>query len=216
MGGRSTLKRVVGFVLAAMLRNVCELDMYDAEENDAAEGDGGALGGKGRTEASSSASRMLVGDHVDSSATEDDLLSDLLSLSASSSVLVEGLYSVDSSSSLRDMALMVSVGLKFVLAVSLDFVCKEGSGGGGAELMVTRAAAAALDGADGARLRPLTVPLEGKLGAEPSLSETLLVLLPTIFRWNQLMIGLLALRVIFFDGSELLPPPLVAAARCLL
>ena len=53
---RSTLSSVVGFVLAAMLRNVRECERYDEEERDG-DGEGGELGGSGRTDASSSASR---------------------------------------------------------------------------------------------------------------------------------------------------------------
>ena len=68
---RSTLRRVVGFVLAAMLANVRGSERYEDDECDG-EGDGGVLGGNGRTEASSSASRtlMLVGDHNESRANE--------------------------------------------------------------------------------------------------------------------------------------------------
>ena len=53
---RSTLRRVVGFVLAVMLRNVREWERYEDESREG-EGDGGELGGSGRTDASSSASR---------------------------------------------------------------------------------------------------------------------------------------------------------------
>lgn len=64
------LSKVVGLVLTAMLLNVFGSDKYDDAESDG-EGEGGPLGGKGLTEASSSASRLLVGDHVDSRASED-------------------------------------------------------------------------------------------------------------------------------------------------
>lgn len=67
---RSMLSSVVGFVLAAMLRNVRGLERYEDEERDG-DGDGGELGGMGRIDASSSASRPLVGDHMESRATED-------------------------------------------------------------------------------------------------------------------------------------------------
>lgn len=69
---KSTLSIVVGFVLAAMLANVRGSERYDEDECDG-EGDGGALGGSGRTDASSSASRTLklVGDHKDSRASEE-------------------------------------------------------------------------------------------------------------------------------------------------
>lgn len=50
----SILSNVVGFVLAAMLLNVRGSDMYE-EEDVEGEGEGGALGGIGRTDASSSA-----------------------------------------------------------------------------------------------------------------------------------------------------------------
>ena len=53
---RSTLRRVVGFVLAVMLRNVREWERYEDESREG-EGEGGELGGSGRTDASSSASR---------------------------------------------------------------------------------------------------------------------------------------------------------------
>lgn len=64
------LSSVVGFVLAAMLRNVWGLERYEEDERDGA-GDGGELGGIGRIEASSSASSALAGDHIESRATED-------------------------------------------------------------------------------------------------------------------------------------------------
>jgi hypothetical protein len=67
---RSTLRRVVGFVLMATLANVRGSERYDDEECDG-DGEGGELGGSGRTEASSSASRMLFGDHVESLASEE-------------------------------------------------------------------------------------------------------------------------------------------------
>jgi hypothetical protein len=70
LGARSTLSKVVGFVLAAILLKVCGSDKYDDAESEG-DGDGGALGGNGLTEASSSASRLLVGDHVDSRASDD-------------------------------------------------------------------------------------------------------------------------------------------------
>lgn len=59
------LRRVVGLVLAAMLLNVRGSDRYDEEDRDG-EGEGGALGGMGRTDASSSASNALVGDQMES------------------------------------------------------------------------------------------------------------------------------------------------------
>lgn len=49
----------MGFVLAAMLRKVRGSDKYD-EESREGDGDGGALGGSGRTDASSSASNALA------------------------------------------------------------------------------------------------------------------------------------------------------------
>lgn len=52
---RSMLSKVVGLVLAVILLNVRGSDMYEEEERDG-EGEGGELGGKGRTDASSSAS----------------------------------------------------------------------------------------------------------------------------------------------------------------
>jgi len=66
--GKSTLNTVVGFVLAAILLNVLGSERYE-EERDGA-GEGGALGGSGRTEASSSASSTLAGDQVESWAME--------------------------------------------------------------------------------------------------------------------------------------------------
>lgn len=66
------LRTVVGFVLAAMLANVRGSERYEAEECEG-DGEGGELGGNGRTDASSSASRTLrlVGDHSDSRAYEE-------------------------------------------------------------------------------------------------------------------------------------------------
>ena len=64
------LSRVVGLVLAAMLLNVCGSDIYDDAESDG-DGDGGPLGGSGLTDASSSASILLAGDHIESRANED-------------------------------------------------------------------------------------------------------------------------------------------------
>ena len=58
---RSTLSSVVGLVLAVMLRNVRECDRYDDESREGT-GEGGELGGNGRTDASSSASRKLAGE----------------------------------------------------------------------------------------------------------------------------------------------------------
>jgi hypothetical protein len=63
------LNTVVGFVLAAMLLNVRGSDKYEDEEREGA-GEGGALGGSGRTDASSSASNMLAGDQSESRAME--------------------------------------------------------------------------------------------------------------------------------------------------
>jgi len=67
--GKSTLNTVVGFVLAAILLNVLGSERYEEEERDGA-GEGGVLGGSGRTEASSSASCILAGDQVESCAVE--------------------------------------------------------------------------------------------------------------------------------------------------
>ena len=53
---KSILRTVVGFVLAAILANVLGSERYEDEECEG-EGEGGALGGNGRTDASSSASR---------------------------------------------------------------------------------------------------------------------------------------------------------------
>lgn len=69
-GVKSILRTVVGFVLAAMLLNVLGSERYDEDEREG-DGEGGVLGGKGRTEASSSASRWLAGDHSESLARED-------------------------------------------------------------------------------------------------------------------------------------------------
>jgi hypothetical protein len=63
LGARSMLSTVVGFVLAAILLNVFGLERYDDVDGDG-DGDGGLLGGKGLTEASSSASKG--GDCVES------------------------------------------------------------------------------------------------------------------------------------------------------
>lgn len=64
------LSKVVGFVLAAMLLKVCGSDRYDDADSEG-DGEGGPLGGNGLTEASSSASRLLMGDHIDSRASDD-------------------------------------------------------------------------------------------------------------------------------------------------
>jgi hypothetical protein len=64
------LSTVVGLVLAAMLLKVRELDRYEEEEWER-EGEGGELGGSGRREASSSASRALAGDHKESRASDE-------------------------------------------------------------------------------------------------------------------------------------------------
>lgn len=66
---KSMLMRVVGFVLAAMLRKVRGSERYDEDDREG-EGEGGVLGGNGRTEASSSASKAL-GDHKESRAKEE-------------------------------------------------------------------------------------------------------------------------------------------------
>ena len=68
----SILSKVVGLVLAAMLLKVCGCDRYEDDDLEG-DGDGGLLGGRGRTDASSSASRTLAGDHVESRVTDDGL-----------------------------------------------------------------------------------------------------------------------------------------------
>lgn len=55
----------MGLVLAAILLKVPGPDRTDDEDREG-DGDGGALGGIGRTEASSSASMALLGDHNES------------------------------------------------------------------------------------------------------------------------------------------------------
>lgn len=67
---RSTLSRVVGFVLAAMLLNVCGSERYEDDDLDG-EGEGGELGGRGRIDASSSASSARMAEYVESRARED-------------------------------------------------------------------------------------------------------------------------------------------------
>jgi hypothetical protein len=67
---RSMLSKVVGFVLAAILLNVRGSERYDDDEREG-EGEGGALGGMGRTDASSSASKALAGDQIDSRFNEE-------------------------------------------------------------------------------------------------------------------------------------------------
>jgi hypothetical protein len=59
------LSRVVGLVLAAMLLNVRGSERYEEEEREG-DGEGGALGGMGRRDASSSASKALAGDQIES------------------------------------------------------------------------------------------------------------------------------------------------------
>lgn len=67
--GKSILSTVVGFVLAAILLNVRGSERYEDEEREGT-GEGGALGGSGRKEASSSASTILVGDQRESRAMD--------------------------------------------------------------------------------------------------------------------------------------------------
>lgn len=105
---RSTLRRVVGFVLAAILANVRGSDRYDDDEREG-EGEGGALGGSGLTEASSSASSILRGDHVDSKTLEVRGPSKESRVRASAMLL--------KSSSLRDIVFL------FVLATMLGTLC---------------------------------------------------------------------------------------------
>jgi len=62
---KSMLSKVVGLVLAAMLLNVRGSDRYEEEEREG-EGEGGPLGGMGRRDASSSASKALAGDQIES------------------------------------------------------------------------------------------------------------------------------------------------------
>ena len=59
------LSTVVGFVLAAILRNVRGSERYEEDDGEG-EGEGGALGGSGRNDASSSASIALAGDQTES------------------------------------------------------------------------------------------------------------------------------------------------------
>jgi hypothetical protein len=67
--GKSMLNTVVGFVLAAILLNVRGSERYEDEEREGT-GEGGALGGSGRNEASSSASTILAGDQRESRAID--------------------------------------------------------------------------------------------------------------------------------------------------
>ena len=101
---RSTLRRVVGFVLAAILANVRGSERYEDDEREG-DGDGGALGGSGLTEASSSASSMLRGDQVDSKTLEVRFTSNESRVRASAVLL--------KSSSLREIVFL------FVLATML-------------------------------------------------------------------------------------------------
>jgi len=64
---KSTLNKVVGLVLAAILPKVRGFERQEEDEGEG-EGEGGELGGSGRRDASSSASRLLVGDHIESRA----------------------------------------------------------------------------------------------------------------------------------------------------
>ena len=63
---------MVGLVLAlgATLWKVCGADRYDDESREG-EGEGGDVGGMGRVDASSSASRGLEGDHIENAAMDD-------------------------------------------------------------------------------------------------------------------------------------------------
>jgi hypothetical protein len=91
---RSTLSKVVGLVLAAILWKVRGFERYEEDEREG-EGEGGELGGSGRREASSSASRLLVGDHIESWAQEERYVETSPSPSASSSSFVTSLVSVE-------------------------------------------------------------------------------------------------------------------------
>jgi len=91
---RSTLNRVVGLVLAAILWKVRGFERYEEDEREG-EGEGGELGGSGRREASSSASRLLVGDHIESLAKEERYVETSPRPSASSRSFVTSLVFVE-------------------------------------------------------------------------------------------------------------------------
>lgn len=181
---RSTLRRVVGFVLAAMLANVLGSERYDDEERDG-DGEGGALGGMGLTEASSSASSMLRGDHVDSSKLE-------VRLGTSKESRVRASTTLLMSSSLREMTVFLFV-LPMVLGTLLEarlLRCLAGTGTG-----------AVCGGPDERRWESFGIgDRESRLservafGSEALLARTV----PANLRWNQLRMGLLDLLVIFF------------------
>ena len=97
---RSTLNSVVGLVLAAILWKVRGFDRYEEDEREG-EGEGGELGGSGRREASSSASRLLAGDHIESLAKEERYVESSPRPSASSVSFVASLVPVEAPADLE-------------------------------------------------------------------------------------------------------------------
>ena len=118
LGVRSTLRRVVGLVLAAILPKVRGSDRHDEDDGEG-DGDGGELGGIGRTDASSSASILLIGDHVASKARE------VLSIDPSSSRCVSAKPSF-TSSPLREIVFRLAASGLFDCLVAR--VSEEGDG----------------------------------------------------------------------------------------
>lgn len=171
------LSKVVGLVLAAMLLKVFGSDKYDDAESEG-EGEGGPLGGKGLTEASSSASKLLVGDHVDSRASEDRGVE-----RSSSSECIEQFCP---SPPLKEIVLRLEGTLLSFLV--LGGVSNVGCGNGDDATRV-----AGFEPDDPTRDFPLTVLVAERvcLSGPPSRTLLLDLTVPANLRWNQLMIGLL-------------------------
>lgn len=156
----SILRRVVGFVLAVVLLNVRGWERYEDDEGDG-DGDGGVLGAIGRTEASSSASRALAGDQVDSRA-RDDL--------------------ADDPSSSYDCAILSSSFNEIVFRRESCLICLPANAGAGNGDEDTRLVARRGMGA----LRPFP----RASSAVSWLSRRFALALPPSLRWSQSMIGL--------------------------
>lgn len=175
----------MGFVLAVMLRNVRGSDKYDDDERDG-EGEGGELGGRGRTDASSSASRWLVGDHRESRARDERR--------PSSEIVRPSAVLAISSRSLSEMVLRGKVELRLVAILDCFLESRT--------LCAFVGTLSVVDiGTEDLRC------FSFKLGERApnlcarilSVSDTLRArTVPDSLRWNQLMIGLLERRDIFF------------------
>lgn len=175
---KSILRTVVGFVLAAILLKVRGSEVYEVEEREG-DGEGGALGGNGRTDASSSAYMALAGDHVDSRAMDDPSTD----LSSSSDPL-------KSSSPLRDTVLRRESARASSFACCLPpLTTGEGSGDDTTRFVARKGIEVP---------RPFAADC-CEVGDSPRLGEGFTV--PPSLRWNQLRSGLLDRRCTFFCGS---------------